>query len=171
MQEVVPLKIKIELNTTGKHKYPNFNILPTVQTARMDWSVYVDVHGSGWHYDKCCGHEVETAEAPLGVQYGVLLVPRAFADEALNFFPDKCKKLTEDALKIFYDTHAHGHEPDEQINLEVLQGIDIKQRLGLPLTPQQIRAIDPTNDDPGIRKNKRRFWKDYKEMRGYVIVQ
>ena len=171
MRNLVPLKVKIELTGQGQHKYPNFNILPSVQTARIDWSHYIDIHGSGWHYDKCCGHEVETPESPAGVQYGVLLVPKSFADEAVLLFPDKCVKLTEAEFQPFYDVHAHGHEPDEQIHLEVLQEIDMKKRFGIPLTAQQTLALDVTNDVRGIRKNKRRFWVDYKAMRGISIVQ
>lgn len=169
MKQLVPIKIKIELNEKGQHKYPAFNELTILNG--MDWSQYVDKEGLGWHYDKCCGHGVETSESPRGMQWGVLIVPKDFADETLTKFPETCNKLTEVELETFYDEHAHAHEPDELLDEEILTGIRLKQDLGLPLTPNQVRALDPSNDTRGIRKNKTKKWADYKQLVGVEIIQ
>lgn len=171
MRELVPVKVKIGLRQNGHAKYPNFNILPCVMTAGRDWSQYVDTEGLGWHYDKTSGHKEETPDSPWGMQWGVLIVPEEFANEALARFPDECTVLTEAELEDFYDNKAHAHEPDEDIDNEVLNAIQLKRALGLPLTPQQQRAIDPEDDTRGIRKNKKRLWKDYKKNVNVKIKQ
>jgi hypothetical protein len=172
MRDLVSIKVKIEKRTdNGHHKYPDFSQLQVVKDAGMDWSRYVDVYGLGWHYDKKCGHNEEDASSPFGMQWGVLIVPKEFADQAVSMYPELVSKLDETGLQEFYDNRAHAHEQDEILDTDVLQAIKVKQDLGLALTAGQQEALDPEKDMPGIRKNKRKIWADYKLLTGVKIVQ
>lgn len=171
MRDLVPVKVKIGLKSNGHAKYPNFNVLQAVINAGIDWAQYIDIYGMGWYYDKVSGHQDDSPESPFGQQWGVMVVPKDFADEAISRFPQECTKLTENELEIFIDERALAHIPDEDINLEVLQGIREKQALGLELTAWQIKALDPNDDTPGIKKNKEKTWKGIKEKKGVKIVQ
>ena len=171
MSELVPIKVKIGLKNNGQAKYPNFNTLQAVIASGMDWSKYVDIYGLGWHYDKTSGHKEDTLDSPFGQQWGVLIIPKDFADEAVSKFPLDCIKIDETALEDFIDNKAHVHMPDEDIDLNIVQGIREKQALGLTLTQWQIDALNPNTDTPGIRKNKKKKWVDYKALTGVTIVQ
>lgn len=180
MPSLVPLIVRIGLKQeTGTrsekpsrvHAYPDFNSLPIVQSSGMDWSNYVDIEGLGWHYDQCCGHEIDHPDSPVGAWNGLLLVPKQFADEAVALFPSQCRKVTEAQCQAFWETHATSQMPDEDIDPEILQGIEIKQRLNLPLTLFQQRAIDPDDDTPGIRRNRHKNWADFKQRAGLTIQQ
>ena len=171
MRELVPIKVKIGLRPNGHADHPDFNILNCVKNSGLDWSKYIDINGLGWHYDKQCGHKEEDPTSPYGIWYGVLIVNKEFADEALAEFPDLIEKLTETKLKDFYDNRAHAHEQDEEIDIQVVQAIKAKQDLGISLTSEQEKAIDPTDDARGIRKNKKKKWDDFKTLKGIKIVQ
>ena len=81
--ELVGIKVKIgQCGVTGCAKYPDFSKLACVQASPLDWSKYVDVHGLGWHYD-CCGHQEDEDGSPAGMQWGMLIIPETFADEAV----------------------------------------------------------------------------------------
>lgn len=177
-RNLVALKVKIglkgkdwpEVSERGHALYPNFNQLQSVINSGMDWSNYVDIHGEAWHYDKKCGHKQEEESSPRGMQWGMLIVPKEFADEAVEKFPEVCSIVDEAELEDFWDHRAHAHEPDERIDDVVLKGIEAKKALGKPLTLGQKKALDPEDDTPGIRKNYRRYWKDYKSKQGINIV-
>lgn len=170
MKDLVPIKVKITLNTAGAAKYPSFNALSAVQQSGMDWSKYIDTFGSGWLYD-CCGHKEEEAGSPAGQQWGMILVPKVFADEAVAKFPNECSKLTEAEAEDFYDKKHARDQRDEEIDVEVLQGIKLKQDLNIPLTKQQQDAINPVKEERGVRKNKNKKFTDYKQKRGFRVVQ
>lgn len=170
--DLVPVKVKIGTNPlTGGALYPNFNLVSPGLRKGMDWSKYIDVYGDGWKYDKCCGHKTETPESPRGEQWGVLLVPKDFAADILMRFPNECSKITEVELEDFFNNHAHKHMPEEYLDEDILTGIKLKQDLGLQLSAQQLSALDPTTDDRGIRKNKNKYWADYKIKRGINVIQ
>jgi hypothetical protein len=171
MRELVPIKVKIGLKNNGQALYPDFNNMNCIKNSGLDWSKYVDIKGLGWHYDKKCGHKEEDSTSPYGMQHGVLVVDKEFADEAVGRFPGEVEKLTEVKLKEFYDDRAHCHEQDEEIDVNVLQGIKMKQDMGLDLTPQQLKALDPDDETRGIRKNKKKKWDDFKKLKGIKIVQ
>lgn len=166
--DLVPIKIKIGLKENGQAQYPNFNQLTAV--GGMDWSKYIDVNGSGWLYD-CCGHKEQEVGSPMGQQWGVILVPKVFADEAVAAFPSEVTKLTEVEVSDFYDNKHAKDFPDEEIDNDILQGIKLKQDLGQQLTLQQVKALDPDDDTPGVRKNKRKVWTDYKALKAIKVVQ
>jgi hypothetical protein len=160
-RELTPLKVKIGLKTNGHALYPSFNDLPVVQASGMDWALYIESDGAGWHYDRISGHKDDTLDSPIGQQWGMLLVPKDFADEAIAIFPDECSIMTALECQDFYDNKAHIKEPDEYFDNEILSGIKMKQDLALELTAEQVKALDPDDDTPGIRKNKGKTWALY----------
>lgn len=150
--------------------YPDFNRLMVVQQSGMDWAYYVDANGGGWHYDKCCAHAVERPGSPIGTQHGMLLVPPDFAREALSAFPGIVTELSEAEAEAFYNDHAHAHEAEEVVNERIVSGIAAKQGAGVTLSPTDEKALDPDDPTPGINKNRRRYWADYKTDRGVNVV-
>lgn len=168
-RELAGIKVKIGLDNKGFAKYPDFNSLTVVKDSGLDWAKYVDVHGLGWHYDDTSGHKDDTLDSPFGQQWGLLMAPETFADEAVAAFPAEVAKLTEVELEDFFDNKAHVNEPDELLDEQVLSGIKLKQDLGQALTAQQTKALDPTNDVPGIRQNRRKTWQDYKALKGVTV--
>lgn len=171
-RELVALKVKIGLTEKGTAKYPNFNILPCVQASGLDWGKYIDIYGDvGWHYDRTSGHKEESIDSPLGQQWGMLIIPEIFAIEALINFPDDCTKLTELEVEDFYNNKTHALDADESIDINILQGIKLKQDLGIPLTAQQQAAIDPKDPTPGITENKEKTWAKHKELLNITIKE
>ena len=169
-RELSCIKVKIGLRANGEADHPNFNILPVVQEAGMDWSKYIDVHGMGWHYDHVSGHEDNDIYSPAGQQWAMLMVPKQFADEAVTLLPETCFPLTEAEAKDFYDNKAHALEMDEHIDSEILNGIKLKQDLGGTLTQDQLDALDPLKAKPGIKKNEKRYFDNVKTKKGLTFL-
>ncbi len=177
-RELAALKVKIgtkgadwpDPRERGWALYPKFNELKTVIDTGMDWAKYVDVFGEKWHYDKCCGHRQEEPDSPRGMQWGMLVVPKEFADEAIIKFPEVCSTINETELEDFWDNRAHKHEQEEKRDGVVLKGIEEAKTAGKKLTPKQEKALDPEDDTPGIIKNHQKYWKDYKAKQEIVIV-
>ena len=173
MTNLVPIKVKIGIRDSGHADHPNFNTLQVIMSSGLDWAKWIDINGSGWLYDNGCGHKEEdlTYQSPIGMQWGMLLVPKQFAEEAISMFPDLITKLSETDCESFYnDRHANDF-PEEEIDSEKLQAIKAKQDVGVTLTAEDQLSLDPTNDTAGIRKNKRKKWVDYKILKGYNVVQ
>lgn len=175
-RDLVPLKIKIGLKRNGHALYPDFNSLNEVRKSGYeDWSKYIDVMGSGWFYDTCCGHGEDSQDSPNGQQWGVLLVPKKFVVEAVANFPDTCSQLTEAELETFYDNHAASRISDVDVDEKALQPFVVREQLGVRLTPEEetakAKAIDPDDPTPGLKRNKQKRWTDLKASRGYNIVQ
>ena len=168
--DLAAIKVSIGLQQNGQHLYPAFGALPVVQASGVDWSTYVDTFGSGWLYDACCGHRVATPESPLGQQWGILLVPLAFALQAVAAFPLVVARLTEAELTAFYNAHCHSMEPDQFMDLDVLQGIAAKRSLNLPAEPWEADALNPNHPMRGIRANRAKRWAGYKALTNTVIV-
>jgi len=168
-KEVLAIKVKIKIKTNGHAEYPDFNALQVVIDSGMDWSYYVDSHGLGWHYDKTSGLKDNTVDSPMGEQWGMLIVPEEFRDQALAMFPSLVTAMDETEIEDFYNNKAHAHEPDEIFNTEILNGIKLKQDLGLTLTQNQLDALDPNTDVPGIRKNKNKLWSDFKVKKDLTV--
>lgn len=165
------LRVKILLNPTSRRaKYPPFNTLPIVQASGLDWSQYVDHDGMGWIYDRI-GHRDDTVQSPFGQQWGVLLIPAQFAIEAVAAFPAACQQLTEAQLQSFYDNDHAPNIQDEEIDLDILHKIALKQQLGVTLTTQQTNAINPAHPERGIRPNWRKTWAQFKTRRNITFVE
>lgn len=158
---LVPLRVTIKQKPDGTALYPDFNSLPSVVASGMDWSRYVDVNGSGWLYDRI-GHKEDVPGSPKGVQIGMLLVPAAFAAEAVTAFSADVSTFTEPQAQNFYETKHARDLPDEEIDHQIVLGIKAKKDLGQPLTPGQTKALDPDDPTPGIRVNPRKTWAGFK---------
>ena len=166
--ELVAIKIKIGLKNEGGAKYPDFNSLQCVKDKGMDWSRYVDIYGLGWFYDKTSGHREASVNSEYGNQDGCLTVPAEFAEQAIAMFPE-VTELTETEFEDFHDNKATAHMPDETINKDVLDGIKAKQDLGLDLTADQLKAIDPADSKEGIKKNNMKKWTNRKVVQDVTI--
>lgn len=165
--------IRVIIEDGSTFKYPDFNQLAVVKTfiaanPGKDWSNYVDLEGTGFKYDNAGGADRDDGETPVGQWCAHLLIPVEFARQAVLAFP-RVSRVTEAELQVFYDTRHAAEFPDEDIDLEILQKIKLKQDLGLPLTNEQAKAIDPLDDTRGIRKSKRKSWVDHKQEQGLVI--
>ena len=101
----------------------------------------------------------------------MILVPKPFADAAIERFPDRVEKLTETKTRKFYDDKVAINQPDEIIDEKVLAQIKAKQDLGLSLIAGQQKSLDPQDDTPGIRKNYKKKWVDYKSKLNVSIIQ
>jgi len=166
VRSLVPIKVKLFRKTDGSGiDWPSFNVISEEIRKGMVWSRYIDVMGIRWHYNKVANLGTR---APFGE--ACTCVPQDFADAAVVAFPDKVSILTEAEWVEFYDTKAHAHEPDEDINVELVKGIKLKQEMGLELTPGQADAINPNTDTRGIRKNKRKKWADFKQTLPDVTI-
>jgi hypothetical protein len=169
MANMAVLKVKIGKNNQGFADYPNFNTLAVVVAAGMDWSKYIDSEGSGWLYD-ADGHDADTVDSPRGQQWGLLLVPETFATEAVAAFPTLCTRLNDTDAMIFYEKqHARDFE-EEDIDETILTRIKRKQDFGKSLTRADKRALDKRSQNRGIRKNRRKKFKEFKADRGFDVI-
>ncbi len=172
---LVPIKVKIGLASNGYAKYPDFNLVSSSTRNNLDWAKYVDAYGLGWQYDKTSGHKEETVDSPFGQQWGVLIVPKEFADSAISLFPSEVTKLDETELEDFYDNKAHAHEADEIVDEAALKVFETKEAMKVTLTTKEetlkAKALDPEDDTPGIRKNLNKKWADAKVKKGVTIVE
>lgn len=177
VQELVGLKIDVGLNdVTGHAKYPDFNRISSATRKGMDWSKYVDVHGSGMHYDKTCGHQDEGA-TPRGHQQCCICVPADFAEEALALFPEVVFPCSDEEFETFHDTKAHAHEAAEHVDTDALQALAARRTLMLLLGHSVAaldvviaKALDPLDDtEPGVRVNVTKTWKASSAKQGISI--
>jgi hypothetical protein len=178
VKNLVALKVIVGLDqSNGQAKYPNFNLISSAVRKGMDWSKYIDVHGTGWHYDKTSGHKEETVDSPQGEQIACLCVPQDFADEAILAFPGVVSELSELEFEDFHDNKAHAHEPAENISTDVLNGLNaqkvLMQSVGQDTTvldAKIVKALDPTDKtEPGVVENKTKVWKDAKVVQNVAL--
>jgi hypothetical protein len=178
VKNLVALKVIVKLDpTNGQALYPNFNLISSSTRKGMDWSKYIDVHGSGWHYDKTSGHREETVDSPQGEQIACLCVPQDFATEALSSFPSVVTEMTETEFEDFHDNKAHAHEPAESISTDILNGLSAQRNLmvatGKDVTALDAKigkALDPLDkSEPGVVENKKKMWVDAKATQGIAL--
>lgn len=173
MRELAAIKVRIGIKTSGAkaghHQYPDFGQLPCVVAGGMDWSRYVDLHGEGWHYDNISGHRDDDDDSPFGQQFGMLLVPAEFAEQAVAMFPATVSRLSESECSIFYESRVTARQPEFLENVETLQAIAAKRQIGLPETEADKDAINPDHPSPGIVRNPRKAWADFKQKCGLTF--
>ena len=175
MKELVPIKISIGLKSTGaaagQHLYPDFGALEVVRASGLNWSRYIDVYGTGWHYCRKSGHSDDDPgiASPAGHQHGMLLVPKEFADQAASAFAE-VEKMTEVEAKSFYETRCMIGAVETFENADVLMAMAAKRQLGVEETDQDRRALDPDDPTPGIVKNERATWTGFKKAAKVKIV-
>lgn len=177
MRELVGIKIDVGLNeVTGHAKYPDFNRISSATRKGMDWSKYIDVHGSGMHYDKTCGHQDE-GDTPHGHQCCCICVPEDFANEALALFPTVVSPCSDVEFATFHDTKAHAHEPDEHIDSDVLSGLAARRSLMLSLgqditalDAKILKALDPADEtETGVKANSNKTWAQVSANKGITV--
>ena len=172
-EKLVPIRVKIRVGVVGgrkQHIYPSFNNISASIRKTMDWSNYLDTHGLGWHYDKCCGFgETDDYNTEQEVWYGATCVPEDFADAAVAL-GDDVEIITELQFREFYDDRAHSHEPEESYDLNTLQAIKVKQQLGRGVNNSDRDAMDPDKPAPGIRRNHNKTWSLFKVKKEIEIV-
>jgi hypothetical protein len=179
VKELVPLKVSIGLKAVdGSAEYPNFNLVSAAVRKGMDWSKYIDVHGTGWCYDQMCGHKEDGGvDSPVGHQCGCMCVPEDFALEAVNLFPATVSRMTPSEYATFHDTKGHVRDDEETIDAEVLNGLAARRNLMIArgvstttLDKQIDRALDPLQEtEMGVRKNKDKKFVDFAVNRGIVL--
>jgi len=174
MFSLVPIKVKIGLRANGHADHPNWLLLPMI-TSEDQLKANIPY---GWHYDKSCGHQEDNgSDSPHGMQWGMLLVEKDFAIEAIAIFPSLVSEMTETEAEDFYDNRCCKHILENKINSTVLD--DLYKELILTekikgnttaLEAKISKALNPDNNEPGIFKNKDKIWKDMKVQRKFKIV-
>jgi len=174
MHTLTAIKVKIGLRPNGHADHPNFNLLPIVIASGADWSVYIGIpeNGAGWQYDKSSGHQDETPGSPAGQQWGMLLCLPQFATEAIAQFPGICTAMTPTEAETFYDVDHAGADDEQILDVEVLQAIERKDKFAPPIarTPAQEKALNPLDDQPGVRPNHDKTFIGFKGKRGINLV-
>ena len=171
-QELVPIKVKIGLRSNGHADHPDWTRLPMINSD-SDVRQYCP---SGWIYDKSCGHQEASVDSPMGMQWGCLLGTRKFVDEALATFPELITELTEAEFQDFYNNKARKHLSENSYDVDVLKGLEtelnLREKLAQDTTDLKVKiakALDPNNDERGIKKNKERYWADYKVLKDISV--
>jgi hypothetical protein len=152
----------------GNAKYPDFNLVDPSLRRNMDWCYFVDSLGVGALYDTESGHKQHSIDSPVGEQTCVVTVPQDFATDALAKCPG-VRQLTPAEFEDFYDNKAHVTDLEEVKDDGVLEMIEAKEKAGLPV-PEKTNAHNPNRKEPGIRKNLRKRWKDFKSTIEVEIV-
>lgn len=177
-KQLVPMLIKIGLKAEkgqSVNDYPDFNKLQCVIDSGLDWSYYLDVYGTGWHYDHSCGHAGERADgdkfdSPHGKWMGLVLVPEIFGQEAEAMFPEVIDALTEEEAEDFYD-HKHSVRiPDQTIDDKIIAAIAVRQNAGLTLSQKELDAIDPEKSQPGIVDNPMKTFVGMKAKKDLTVT-
>ena len=183
MRELIGLRLDVGLHEGSGHaKYPDFNRISSATRKGMDWAKYIDVHGSGMHYDKACGHQDEGV-TPYGHQCCCICVPADFAAEALVLFPDTVFPCSDTEFEIFHDTKAHAHEPDEHVDTDTLNGLVARRSLMVSvakslddnaaidaLDVKIVKALDPSDDtEPGVKANTKKTWAQVSASQGMTL--
>lgn len=170
---LVILKVKIGTNEKGAAKYPDFNSIPSNIRGNMDWSSYIDSFGSGWIYDSV-GHKEEVIngdefDSPLGNQWGMILVPSAFASSAESLFPNEVKVIEEVVAKDFYDNRVAAKQPEHLVDIKALEAIKVREDLGEDVSLLKQKSLDPNDKTPGLSVNKNKTWEGFKENKNITI--
>jgi hypothetical protein len=175
--DLIPIKVKIGLRSNRHADHPDWTKLSIINddSEMRQYAPY------GWMYDKSCGHNEVRAEgnswdSPHGIQWGCLLVTRAFADEAIATFPLLITELTEAEFQDFYDNKSMANLPEMKYDINTLQGLKAEHDLmvitGADTTEVKARitkAVDPNDNAPGVRANKIKKWTDFKGSSGIAI--
>lgn len=187
MAEFIALKVRIGLHAHGSAKYPEFGSLPIIKESGADWSNWIDSHGSGWLYSKC-GHKDHEDDSPCGEQWGLLLVPAEFAEQAVAADPDCCSIITDAEASEFYECKCCRDMPEVRHDADTLNAISaeinlltllretttgeaqVKHAALLEAAVERAKlAVDPDHAAPGIKKNLDKCWDTFKAKRGFAV--
>lgn len=124
----------------------------------------VDKVGIGQNYQQDGGFSFGDDE-----QFTLVALPKPIADAFMVAHPTRVFQMTDIEAKEFFEDKAHVNDQEELIDTEIVQRIKLKQDMGIPLTPQQKKAINPDDPTPGIRKNPNKKWADFKIERKFTV--
>lgn len=176
MTDKVPLRVKIGLRPNGHADHPDWFSLPSVPNDTENVERFLDIE---WIYDKISGHNDDTVGSPIGSQLGVVFLSPAIAREALNTLPAKLNAtaLNETQLTDFWNNNFAPRFADNLIDNPVLTAL--KTELDLRLDAAQdvtalrakiVRALDPDDNEPGLKRNRIKVFADYKFDRNIRVV-
>jgi len=177
MAEGVAILVKIGLKRDERgntvHDFPDWNLLP-LQAQRGER--HEDHQLVKWLYDKKVSHDEEDAQSPRGTWLGLMVVTEVFANEAVAMWPTRVTILTEAQAQAFHDQRVTHRQPLELEDTERLTALkarrDLMVSLGRSTTAIDARiakALDPDDDEPGVRKNPEKRWIDRKARLGFTI--
>jgi len=159
MAELIPIKITIRRG--NKQIGEDAMVYPTGHNGSV-----VDVEGIGMHYGK-------TEQIGLGseFEYAVTAIPQWYLDQ-LVIDGNKAGEtglitvLTEVQAEKFFTDHV----PEDTEVINDKSRIDLliaKKQLGVTLTVEELKSIDPADAAPGIINNPRKGFK--KKLGGNTI--
>jgi len=169
--KLIPIKVKIGLRPNGHADHPDWTKLPMIESD-LETRNYAP---SSWIYAEC-GHQESTLDSPRGMQWGMMLVTREFADEALQVLPDIISELTPAEAKIFFTEKCRSEMPENRVNDRILSGLaselQLRESLSQDVTELKVKiakALDPLDKEPGVKKNPLKKWDDYLEDNGFTV--
>lgn len=172
MLELIPIKIKVTKDAKGFFMYPKF------KKELQFFKDNPDYNSLPIYYDKQADCQINEEGSPFGMRWCMKLVPKDFAKEAVLIFPYTVFEMTEAEAEEFYNIKAMAHIAENKYDISVLQGLqielDLTEKLGHDATKIKAKiekAIDPNNDEPGIKKNKGRQWSDLKKDMNLKIIK
>ena len=187
--EIVVLKVRLHREFVQRRRgqrlenvYPDFNRLPPeVRTppwssSPLDWAVYVDQVGWGWVYDNVSGFGFSDEVNPdRGTIYGCIGVCQEFADAAVAMFPDTCEVMDPDEFVVWRTERGMPNADRVRYDHERLMGLSAavslakevgdQQRLG-ELVAEARKALDPSDEAPGVSHNRMADWDTFAAKRG-----
>lgn len=131
----IPLKIKIVRGPNGL-VYPNGHD-----------GMEIDQYGISMHYSQ------EDFDVD-GFKYAVTALPEDRANAYLARAGGMVEVITGVEAEAWFASNKP--EPDQIVNVEVLQAIKLKQDLGIALTQYDNDALDPNSNVPGVKTNLRK---------------
>jgi len=174
-REGVAIKVKIGLKPSGRGEmwadYPDWNKLPLAASTPVQNHQIVK-----WKYDKCCGHQEDSVDSPIGMQWGMMVVTEQFANEAVAMYPDTVSVMTEAEAEDFWNNKACSHIPENRANSQALTDLNSELQLRKALSQDTtaleekiINALDPDNPEAGLVKDKQKKFADAKVSLGFTI--
>lgn len=185
MPTVVPLLVRIGIRVADNRReadHPNWGLVtlpPPADALSGDGTRPEHFTYGSWHYDKKSGHDDDSIESPINTQRGVRLVTPTFAANAMATFggpPYNMALLTEAQWETFYNDRVRGHMPGVRTDVEALLALkaelDLRVAAGLPtvaILARITKALDPNDDEPGIKRDPLRRWATFKASHNLVI--
>ena len=164
---LIPIKVKLLRKDDGTIDYPKGKNLPSFGANRPALKQY-----GQWRLDDTSHGDDDTPESPAGQRWGMRLVPKQIAVEALAQWPDRIEVLDETAVEDFWDNKAHLRMADVRYDTALLQNLHVRLQLYQAIGADTLanllklkiaKALDPDDDtEPGIMRNKLRKWADWK---------
>lgn len=170
---LVPIKVKIGLRPNKHADHPDWMLLPLAKDGEPGLQM-----SDGWHYDKKYGHAELGPDSPIGMQWGMVFVTPLFARQAITVFPELVTEMTPAEVADFYDSRCMAHLSENKTDTTLLQALQIELALRKELEQDVtdvkakiVKALDPNDDEPGVKKNIMKKFIDYKEAKGLVLVK